>query len=57
MVEALWEQKMDFQSPSGLGTGQKIWGQRYRHRKLRGPGPNTESILGKGLGGKAPGVK
>jgi hypothetical protein len=56
MVKALWGQKMDFQSPCGLGTGRKARGQSSKNRKLMRPGPKEASILGEDLFGKASGL-
>jgi hypothetical protein len=56
MVEALWGQKMDFQSPGRQDTGQKAQGAELQERKCTEPCPNEASALGKGLGGETQGL-
>jgi hypothetical protein len=57
MVESLRWQKIYFQSPGGQGTGYKARGAELQEQEAQGAGPNEVRILGKRLGGIAPGVK
>jgi hypothetical protein len=43
--------------PCGQSKGEVAHGTKTLKQKLLGPGPNEESILEKGLDGKAPAVK
>jgi hypothetical protein len=56
MFEALRGQKLDFKSPGGLGTGYKVQGAELQEQEAQVARPRR-SIMGKGLGCKATGVK
>jgi len=57
MVEALWGQKMDFQSPGGLGTGQKTHGGRALGIGSTGDHVTMKGFMGKSLSSKTQGVQ
>jgi hypothetical protein len=57
MAKALKRQKVDLQSPSGLGTYTKPRGQSPSNRKHREPGPHERSIVKNALYGKDLGIK
>jgi hypothetical protein len=57
MVKALRGHKMDFQSPGGIGTGlEGPEGVELQEQEAQGARPPEAGVLGKGLGGRDPGL-